>query len=49
MRDGEESDATVLGSLVDAGLSINAHSTGALIKESKARPERKHYIWKSTQ
>ena len=33
MRDGEEGDATVLGSLVDAGI-------GALIKESKARPER---------
>lgn len=49
MRDGKEGDAAVLGSLVDAGLSVNAHSTGALIKKSKARPEKRALqanIWK---
>lgn len=38
MGDGEEGDAAVLGSLVDAGLGINAHGTGALVQECKAWP-----------
>ena len=43
MGDGEKGDATVLGSLVDAGLGVNAHRTGALVQESKAGPARGQY------
>lgn len=43
MCDGEEGDAAVLGCLVDAGLGINAHRTGALVQESKPGPAGVQY------
>ena len=43
MCDGEESDAAVLGCLVDAGLGVNAHRASALVQESKAGPAGGQY------